>query len=80
MTIDKSKTVVVPQWLLTLIISVTTISFGLWGGKAIMETKINRAEYDIQCLQKEKVSRNEFELVIKAIDKLEKKIDDLKDE
>lgn len=78
MTVDKSKYIVIPQWLLSLIIAVTTVAAGMWVSKAVSETRISRNETEIEKLRQEKVSKDEFSLVLDRLNTIEKKLDGIK--
>lgn len=78
---DKSKTVTLPVWLISVIISILITGFTTWGivstKNATLETKTARVEEDIRNLQAEKVDRNEFKMVVDKLNSIENKLDRL---
>lgn len=79
MTIDKSKTINIPVWLVSVIVPIVITlltSFGvLTSAKATLETRAKRNEQDIETLRKEKIQRDEFTLVIQKLNSIETKLD-----
>lgn len=63
MTIDKSKSITIPQWLLSTIISVVTAIIVAWGLVSELRVKTAANEQDIMVLQKTKVSDREFQII-----------------
>lgn len=80
MTIDKSKTVTLPVWLISVIISLLVTGFTTWGmlasTKATLELKAERNEKDIRNLQDEKVSKDNFQMVLEKLNSIDKKLDE----
>jgi len=77
MTIDNKKSVTIPVWLISIIMAVTTAGFTAWGIVSVVKTKTIRNETDIEILRKEKISRDEFNLVLFKLNILERKIDEI---
>jgi len=75
MTIDKSKSIEVPVWLVSVILSILFSAFVVWGGIAQGKISLNRAEKDIETLRQEKVNRQEFNIVIDKLNIIERKLD-----
>lgn len=79
MTIDKSKQVTLPVWLVSLIISLLATGFTTWGiisSKATsLDVRATHNEQNIKTLQETKVSRDEYKLVIDMLHSIESKLD-----
>lgn len=79
MTIDKNKTINIPIWLvsilLPLLVTIVTSLGILASTKATLELKASRNSQDIETLRKEKVSRDEFNLIIDKLNTIDKKFD-----
>lgn len=77
MTVDKSKEIVIPVWLLSLLVSVVMAGFTTWGiitaNNAKVNIRLDHAERDIG----QKVDQKQFDVFIKRLDRIEGKIDDL---
>lgn len=77
MTVDKSKEIVIPVWLLSLLVSVVMAGFTTWGiitaNNAKVNIRLDHAERDIG----QKVDQKQFDVFIKRLDRIERKIDDL---
>ena len=77
MTVDKSKEIVIPVWLLSLLVSVVMAGFTTWGIITAKNAKVNirldHAERDLG----QKVDQKQFDVFIKRLDRIEGKIDDL---
>ena len=84
MTLQKDKTITIPMPLFTALITILISFVTAWGlisaKTALFETKTNRNELEIRILQDNKVSKDQFQLVLQRLDNLEKKIDKLNDE
>ena len=80
MTIDKSKTVTLPVWLISVLLSLLITGFTTWGmlssTKATLELKAQRNEQDIRNLQTEKVNKDVFETVLTKLNEINKKLDE----
>ena len=77
MTLDKSKTLEVPVWLISTILSVLVSAFVVWGGIASAKSSLTRAEQDIEILRKEKVNRDEFQMVVQKLNDIDRKLDNI---
>jgi lipopolysaccharide export LptBFGC system permease protein LptF len=79
MTIDKSKTVTLPVWLVSVIVSLLVTGFTTWGiltsTKATLEIRAARNEREIESLRQEKVNRTEFTMVLEKLNTIERKLD-----
>lgn len=77
MAVDKSKEIVIPVWLLSLLVSVVMAGFTTWGiitaNNAKVNIRLDHAERDIG----QKVDQKQFDVFIKRLDRIEGKIDDL---
>lgn len=77
MVVDKSKEIVIPVWLLSLLVSVVMAGFTTWGiitaNNAKVNIRLDHAERDIG----QKVDQKQFDVFIKRLDRIEGKIDDL---
>lgn len=76
-SINKNKMIEIPQYLLSGIVTVVTAAFIAWGTVSIIETKVCRNEEDIERLRVEKVSRDEFNIILNRFDEIERKIDEI---
>lgn len=81
MTIDKSKTIVIPVWLISVIMSLLVTGFTTWGvisaTKATLEVRTSRTERDIELMQKEKADRIETAMVMEQLKDIKSGIKDL---
>lgn len=79
MTIDKSKSVTLPVWVITSLLSLIISGFIVWGGmsstKSTLELKAQINASNIETLRKEKVGKDEFSLVLDKLNSIEKKLD-----
>ena len=75
---ETKKITIHPAVFYTLISLITALVTS-WGiisaSKATLETKTNRNELEIEKLQNRKVSKDEFNLIIERLDRIENKID-----
>ena len=75
MTIEKNKTITLPVWLVSVIISLLATGFTTWGivsaSKATLELRATHNENNIKGLQDNKVERSEFNLVLNKLNSLE---------
>ena len=76
MTADNSKSVVVPLWLISILMSIITATILSWGIVSTVRTKVDRAEIDIEMLRKEKIQREEFNMVLEKLINIETMLDD----
>jgi len=79
MTIDKKEVITLPKWLVILVLPMIVslvVSFGLMSEtKATLETKAHRNEAEIQKLYDQKTDRNEMNLLINTLNRIENKLD-----
>lgn len=79
MTLDKKEDVTLPQWALSLLVSVVGAVFAfiiLWSGsKASLEQRASTNEKNIDILRSEKVDRNEFNIILNKLNSIEGKLD-----
>lgn len=79
MTVDKRDNIEVPQWVLSLLVSIVGAVFVFWGlwssAKTKLELKAERNEKEIEMLRQEKVNKTEFTLVLDRLISIEKKLD-----
>lgn len=75
MTVDKDRYIKIPIWLVSVFLPILIaliISFGAYKvSSATFETKIKRNEQEIE----KRVTRDEFDLVLKGIERIENKLD-----
>lgn len=80
MTLDKRDNIEIPQWVLSLLVSIIGAVFVFWGlwssAKTKLELKAERNEKEIETLRLEKVSKSEFTLVLDRLISIENKLDD----
>ena len=76
MVVNRNKTVVLPAWLITVIVSVLTAGFVAWGAISSINVKVNRNERDLQT----KIDREEFRQVYERLGKIEDAIMGLRDD
>jgi Tfp pilus assembly protein PilO len=80
MTIDKSKTVTLPVWLISVILSLLVTVFTFWGlftaTKATLELRTATMENKVEKLDADKVNKAEFIIII---ENLSKQLVDIKD-
>lgn len=80
MTISKERTINIPVWLvsilLPLIIGVagTFVTYNVKSAETEFKTNANSKQ--IELIQNDKIGRNEFNLIIKQLDRIEDKLDD----
>lgn len=81
MTIDRTKTIKIPTWILTIagpVLLAFLTSYGtVINFQATTDTKMERAIEDIKKLDSEKVGRQELNLILKSLERIEKKVDDM---
>ena len=75
MTADNSKSITVPIWLISILMSILTATVISWGIISTVRTKIDRAEIDIEMLRKEKIQREEFNMVLDKLINIETMLD-----
>ena len=75
MTIDKSKEIAVPVWLISVVLSILFSAFVVWGSIASAKSTLDRAKTDIETLRVEKISRDEFRLVLDKLNSIDGKLD-----
>lgn len=79
MTLDKKEQVTIPQWALSLLVSILGAVFvfwGLWSGsKATLELRAEKNEKNIETLRQEKVNKDEFKIVLDKLNSIENKLD-----
>jgi len=75
MTIDRTKQVSVPMWLVSVMGSVLTASFIVWGVLSSLKSKQEMQNQTIETLRREKVDRNEFNIVMTKLNSIEMKLD-----
>ena len=79
MTIDKKDVITLPKWLVILVLPMLVsglVAFGAistWKGS--YETKASRNEAEIQKLYDQKTDRNEMNLLINTLNRIENKLD-----
>lgn len=80
MTLDKEKYVTLPQWALSGLVSIILAGVTTWGvisaKAATLELRATHNENNIERLQESKVSRDEFNLVLEQLNRIEKKLDE----
>ena len=83
MTLQKDKTITIPMPLFSALIALLVSVITAWGvisaKTAIFDIKTNRNEIEIERLHDNKVSKDQFQLVLQRLDNLESKIDKLND-
>ena len=75
MTVDKRDSIVIPQWMLSLLISAIGATFVFWGLWATVKEKVVTTERNVEILRNEKVNRSEFVLLLDQLNKIEKGIE-----
>lgn len=75
MTVDKRDSIVIPQWILSLLISIIGAVFVFWGLWATVKEKVMTTERQVEILRTEKADRNEFILFREQLNKIEKGIE-----
>ncbi len=82
MTVDKKEVVILPKWLVlglmpTIIGAIT--AYGVYTATgAVVQTKIQQHAEEINKLQETKIDRNEFNLILKQLDAIQRKLDEKK--
>lgn len=74
-TVDNSKSIVIPVWLMSILMSVLTAAIISWGIISTIKTKVERSADDIETLRKEKIQRDEFNIVLDKLISIENKLD-----
>jgi hypothetical protein len=75
MTIDKRSEITLPMPLVSVGLSALTAILIAWGSISYLKNQAETNKMNIENLRKEKIDRNEFNLVIKKLDDIEKKLD-----
>jgi len=80
MTVDKNKEITLPQWALSGLVSIILAGVTTWGvisaKAATLELRATHNENNIERLQGSKVGRDEFNLVLEQLNRIEKKLDE----
>lgn len=77
MTVDKRDSIVIPQWILSLLISIIGAVFVFWGLWATVKEKVSTTERQVEILRTEKADRNEVILFKEQLNKIETGVRDL---
>lgn len=79
MTIPKEKTINIPIWLVSILLP---LLIGAGGAYVTYNNQAARTEFktienskQIELIQKDKVGRDEFNLILKQLDRIEDKLD-----
>jgi hypothetical protein len=79
MTLDKLSTVTIPVWAVSFMLSLFGAGMTAWGIASATKSKLElQAEVNknnIETLRKEKVDRNEFNIIITKLNSIESKFD-----
>lgn len=75
MTIDKRSEITLPTWLVSVVLSVFTGVLIMWGGLSYLRNQAEVNKTNIETLRKEKIDRNEFNLVYNKLNSIEQKLD-----
>lgn len=79
MTIDKKEVVILPKWLIFLLLPMLVsaiVAYGIMTASgAVVQSKIQQHSEDINKIQDNKIDRHEFNLIIKQLDAIQKKLD-----
>lgn len=79
MTFKKSEVITIPTWLFTLVLPLLVSGIVAWGvykaNAATVTEKVNKTEIEIQKLDNTKVSRDEMNLIILSLQRIESKLD-----
>lgn len=79
MTVDKQDTVSIPKYLILIVVpimvSVMSSLFTVATAKAALETKVTKQDKEIQQLFETKTDRTEQALIMRALDRIESKLD-----
>lgn len=71
MTIDKTKSIIIPQWIFSALVSVLTTAFITWGiltaTKASLELRTTNTEKRLDKIELEKVNKVELQLMLENI-------------
>lgn len=79
MTIPKERTVNIPVWLVSILLPLvigaggTYVTYNQQASRT--EFKTNENSKQIEYLQSDKIGRNEFNLILKQLDRIEDKLD-----
>lgn len=77
MTVDKRDNITIPQWMLSLLVSVIGAVFVFWGLWATVKEKVMTSERNIEILRTEKVNKSEFDLVLEQLRDIKQGVDDV---
>ena len=75
MTIDKRNELVLPMPLISILLSALTAILIAWGSISNLKNQAETNKSNIENLRKEKIDRNEFNLVIQKLNNIESKLD-----
>lgn len=83
MTIDKRDNITIPQWALSLLVSILGGVFVFWISWATVKEKVMTSERNIEILRTEKVNKSEFNMVLdnlkdikSGVENVNKKLDE----
>ena len=71
MTIDKRSEITIPMPVISVVLSGLTAILIAWGSISYLKAQSETNKSNIEALRKEKIDRNEFNLIIKKLDTLE---------
>jgi lipopolysaccharide export LptBFGC system permease protein LptF len=79
MTLNKDKQIILPVWLISVLISLLITGASTWGiissKSATLEIRASHNEQNIKELQEKKVSREEMNLILEQLNRIEGKLD-----
>lgn len=77
MTVDKRENITIPQWMLSLLVSIIGAVFVFWGLWATVKEKVMTSERNIEILRTEKVNKSEFDLVLQQLRDIKSGVEDV---
>lgn len=75
MTVDKRESIIIPQWILSLLISIIGAVFVFWGLWATVKEKVSTTERNVEILRTEKADRNEFVLFKEQLNTIQRGVE-----
>lgn len=77
MTVNKSKNIEIPQWALSLLVSLLGAVFVFWGLWSTVKEKVYTNEKNFETLRLEKVDRSELVYVINQLTEIKSGVKEL---
>ena len=75
MTVDKSQTIKIPIWLVSIMLPLIVTAIGVYGLTTAFKAETQTEIKQLKQSQDRKIDRTEFDLILKSLDKFDKSLD-----